>query len=72
MYEEHIFPFCGGVVPLQVAAGTHFIKSTLSAFHVPSVKTLVMMDVYAYDGFPALTCVEEIMVQIQVQTGTPP
>ena len=43
----------------QVAGGTDFILKNLAAFNVPTMKSTIMMDMVGYDGFPALSCVED-------------
>ena len=42
-----------------MAGGTNFIHKVLESLNVPSVKTVVTVDMNGYDGFAALACVED-------------
>lgn len=42
----------------KVAGGTSIIHKTLVAFLPPSVTTVLVLDMHAYDGFPALAALE--------------
>ena len=44
---------------VKVAGGVDFIKRTLSAFSIPTSKSTFLVDLYGYDAYPALTCVED-------------
>lgn len=46
-------------IALQAAGGTAFVRKTMEAFAVATVKSLFLMDVSCYDGFPSLACVED-------------
>ena len=43
----------------KVAGGVDFIKRTLSAFSIPTSKQTFLVDLYGYDAYPALACVED-------------
>ena len=42
----------------QVAGGTDIVKKTMNAFCIPSAKASALIDLHAYDGFPALAALE--------------
>lgn len=47
--------------PGQVAGGVDIIKKTIQAFCVPSSKVSMLVDMHAYDSFPALCALEAIL-----------
>lgn len=44
----------------QAAGGTDFIQKVLEGFGVPSVKSVFMVDMNAYDGFAAMSTIEDL------------
>lgn len=44
----------------QVAGGTDIVRATLREFLPASVNTCILLDILAYDGFPALAALEAI------------
>ena len=44
---------------VKVAGGVDFIKRTLSAFSTPTSKQTFLVDMYGYDAYPALACIED-------------
>lgn len=42
----------------QVAGGTDIVKKTMSAFCIASSQATALIDLHAYDGFPALAALE--------------
>ena len=43
---------------IKVAGGTDIVKKTMQAFCVPTSKATALIDLHAYDGFPALAALE--------------
>ena len=43
---------------IKVAGGTSIIKKTLASFKT-SARHTVLIDMFGYDGFPGLACLEE-------------
>jgi len=43
---------------IKVAGGTDIFKKTMQAFCVPTSKATALIDLHAYDGFPALAALE--------------
>ena len=54
-----VFWVCSNFQYCEVAAGTDIVKKSLAAFTVPTVATTIVVDGMAYDGFPALTALED-------------
>lgn len=44
---------------LEVAAGTHFIQKSLEGFKIENSKTTLLVDMYGYDSWPALACLQD-------------
>ena len=44
---------------LEVAAGTHFIQRSLESFKIENSKTTLMVDMYGYDSWPSLACLQD-------------
>lgn len=44
----------------EVGAGTDILKKTVASFCVPTSKTNVLIDMHAYDSFPAFYALEEL------------
>jgi len=48
----------------KVAGGTDFIHKVFESLNVPSVKTQITIDTHGYDGFAALACIEEGLLNV--------
>ena len=46
---------------VQEAGGTDFVRKTLASFLPDTVATCVLADLHCYDGFPALSAIEDNM-----------
>ena len=44
--------------PNQVAGGCDFVRKTLAAFVPDTVSTVLLVDLHAYDAWPALAALE--------------
>ena len=49
----------------QAAGGTSIVQKTVEGIKPPSINTLCILDLVGYDGFPALTTLEEPGLGIQ-------
>jgi len=47
-----------------VAAGVSFVQKTLDSFNIRSSKTTLLVDMFGYDGFPALASIQEIQFHL--------
>ena len=65
--EGHRFP--ESLILRQVAVGTDFVQKTLDAFQIRSSKTNVLVDLYGYDGWAALACLQDNQSQISSVFG---
>lgn len=45
---------------LEVAAGTHILRQTIKSFTPATCQTTMLVDIAAYDCFPALAALEDI------------
>ena len=59
---------CFYVSKCQVAGGTDFIQKVLDGFGVPSVKSVFMVDMNAYDGFAAMSTIEDPWKRVLVSS----
>lgn len=50
---------CASMWMPKVAGGTDFIHKVFQSLNVASVKTQITIDAHGYDGFAALACIEE-------------
>ena len=51
--------------PWEVAGGTHFVEQTLVALKPQTVMTTLMLDLHSYDGWPALTVLQDTCFSFQ-------
>ncbi|CAL1162578.1 unnamed protein product [Cladocopium goreaui] len=54
----------------QVAGGTDIVKRTLASFIPPSMHTTMILDLLAYDAFPALAALEEVASSKRMMCGS--
>ncbi|CAK9021468.1 Uncharacterized protein SCF082_LOCUS15362 [Durusdinium trenchii] len=45
---------------IWVAGGTDILKKSMASFCIPTSKLSMMIDMHAYDGWPAMFCLEEL------------
>ena len=45
-----------------MAGGTNFVRKSLEAFQVPTMKCTILVDLFGYDAFPALATMEDPMI----------
>ena len=50
---------------IEVAGGVSFIQKTLDSFNIRSSKTTLLVDMFGYDGFPALASIQEIQLHLE-------
>lgn len=55
--------------PNEVAGGTDFIQKVVDGFGVPTIKTKIMVDMNAYDGFAALASIEDMVNYVRAHAG---
>ena len=53
---------CNLIAVVQVAGGTDILKKSMASFCIPTSKISMMIDMHAYDGWPAMFCLEELGV----------